>query len=803
MKLTVNWLREYVDCALEPKAIADRLTMLGLEVDAVEPLHAGLDRVVVARIEEVTPHPDADRLVLCQANIGTEVVPVVCGAPNARAGLLSALALPGAKLPGGEIRRSKIRGQVSAGMFCSGKDLGIGADNDGIVELPAGMTPGVDIRVALGLADTMIEIDLTPNRPDCASVVGIAREIAGATGGRLLRERLPAPPALAAHGLPFTVVVEDGDACPRYMARLIRDVRVGPSPAWLRNRLQAVGLRPISNVVDITNYVLLTLGQPLHAFDFDRLAGGIVVRRAHPGERITTLDGVARELTPEMLLICDQVQPMAVAGVMGGGASEVSDATVNVLLESAHFNPVSIRKTSRALRLSTDSSYRFERGVDPALPPVAMEMAVRLIHELCGGVVCSGGYDLGGDTIAPPPPIILRRRRVCDLLGVQLSAERIAELLNSIEITTTVDDAENMTVQPPSFRIDIEREVDCIEEIARLVGYDAIPVTLPRVPMSFAPVDAGRSLAAAVSGIMTANGFWEAVNYSFVSPAHCDILKLAAEDAARATLPLLNPIAENQAVMRSLLLPGLLENTARNINYQQYDVRLYETGKVFVNRGEELPEETRMLAAVLSGRRNPDTPLLYDQGEKVDFFDCKGVVDALVAELRLQEVTYGCDRPAAHADPDQFCRVLLDNVEVGCFGRLLPAVAQAYGIKQDLWFIEINLDALQAGRAATPIFRELPRFPSVSRDVALVIADEVRGDEVIRAVTEMRQKLVEDVQIFDVYRGKPVADGYKSLGIAIRYRSPEKTLDEATVDKVHDKIIQTVLSRFSGRLREE
>ncbi|HSH12626.1 MAG TPA: phenylalanine--tRNA ligase subunit beta, partial [Desulfurivibrionaceae bacterium] len=635
MKFTINWLKQYLDCDLSPQELADRLTMLGLEVDSVASLYPDLTGVRVARIVAVQPHPNADRLQLCDVDDGEGMRRVVCGAPNARAGLVTALATPGTLMPGGlVIAAAKIRGEASAGMLCSASELGIGGAKTGIIELSADLAPGQPLVEALGLRDTLVEVDLTPNRPDCASVIGLAREVGGVISKKV-RHPLPETlPELSSLDLPFSVEVRDPESCPRYAARLIRGVKIGPSPWWLQQLLLAVGLRPINNVVDVTNFVMLEYGQPLHAFDFAKLAGGkIVVRRANPGETIQTLDGGVRQLDQDMLLICDAEQGVAVAGVMGGGNSEVSETSTEILLESACFNPLSIRRTSRRLNMATDSSYRFERGVDPEGTVRALERATRLIVELAGGAAVAGGVDCREGLLARSP-IQLRVQRCADLLGIAIDGDTIVSLLAAIEIPARQLDGQTLEITVPGFRVDLEREIDLIEEVARLVGYNDLPTTLPVVPLSFADSDPARQLRARVAEIMTALGFSEAINYSFVSEKHFDLLGLAEDDPLRTTVRLRNPLNDEQSVMRTLLLPGVLENVRRNLNHQVADLRLFETGKVFIPGAAELPREEIWLTATMAGRRYPGSPVFHFGQGTGDFFDIKAVAQQLLGELR-------------------------------------------------------------------------------------------------------------------------------------------------------------------------
>ncbi|MFA6282694.1 MAG: phenylalanine--tRNA ligase subunit beta [Desulfurivibrionaceae bacterium] len=806
MKFTLNWLREYIDTDLEPAKIADHLTMLGLEVDACVPCYPELTGVVVARIEAVSPHPNADKLVLCDVNVGQERKRVVCGAPNARAGLVTALALPGAVLPGGfTIKPAKIRGEESCGMLCSAKELGITEDQAGIMELAADLQPGQPLSQALGLADTMIEVDLTPNRPDCASVLGIAREVGGVIGKRI-KPPVTATPALTGENLPFSVEVESAADCPRYAARLIRNVTIGPSPWWLQQRLLAVGMRPISNIVDITNFVMLEYGQPLHAFDFNKLAGGrIVVRRAKSGEKLATLDGTEHQLDSEMLMICDAERPVAVAGIMGGANSEIDAATTDILLESACFAAIGIRRTAGKLKMSTEASYRFERGVDPQGVPKAMERALQLMAALGGGEIVDGGVDFQEGVLAPPA-ITLRVSRTRALLGMDLSLAQIANALTGIEIDAARIDEDTLRVTPPSFRVDLEREIDLIEEVARVVGYNLLPTTLPMVPMNFSEQDPLRELRKKVAQTLTALGFYEAINYSFVAPQHCDLLGLAADDFRRQAVHLLNPLAEDQSVLRTTLVPGLLENLRRNVNHQNHDVRLFEIGKVFHPAGSSQPSEPFRLAAVISGRRNPGAPVLHAGEAPADIFDVKGVVAQILESLRLggaitcETCVAGQELP--FAEPGSVLAVRGGEHILGWCGTFSQKTLKGFGIKQQAFFIDLDLAALGGFASQAKTFAPLPKFPFVRWDMALIVPVGVAAGEMLSAIHGCGEKCIEKAEIFDVFQGKNIEAGKKSVAISITYRAVDRTLDDETVGKIHQKIIEMMISRFNGQLRE-
>jgi phenylalanyl-tRNA synthetase beta chain len=805
MKFTINWLKNYLDFDLSAQALADRLTMLGLEVDSVTNLYPELTGIRVARIVAVQPHPNADRLQLCDVDDGEGVRRVVCGAPNARAGLMTALAMPGTVMPGGlVIAAAKIRGEASTGMLCSASELGIGGAKSGIMELAGDLRPGQPLTEALGLRDTLVEVDLTPNRPDCASVIGLAREVGGITGATVKHPVAAPLPALTGSALPFSVEVRDREACPRYSARLIRGVKIAPSPWWLQRLLLAVGLRPINNVVDITNFVMLEYGQPLHAFDFAKLAGGqIVVRRANPGETMRTLDGTEHQLEPEMLLICDAEQGVALAGVMGGANSEVSEATTEILLESACFNPVSIRRTSRRLKMATDSSYRFERGVDPDGTVRTLDRATSLIVELAGGTVVGGGVDCREGLLARPP-IQLRVQRCAELLGIALDAEGIAAHLAAIEIPARQLDGQTLEVTVPGFRVDLEREIDLIEEVARLVGYNELPTTLPVVPLSFADRDPARQLRARVAELLIAQGFSEAINYSFVTEKHFDQLGLAADDPLRATVRLRNPLNDEQSVMRTLLLPGVLENVRRNLNHQVSDLRIFETGKVFIPGAAELPREEVWLTAALAGRRYPGSPVFHFGQGAVDFFDIKGVVEQLLREMRYDGVKMVAEsQPPRYVDSGSALGVLAaDGAVIGRLGRVHADALKGFGIKTEVYFLELNLTALGALAARPKSFRPLAKFPAVRWDLALVVPEGVASGEIIAAISGLGESLVEQVELFDLYQGDKIAAGFKSVAISINYRDLDKTLADADVQVVHRRITDMLGTRFGGSLRE-
>jgi len=818
MKLTRNWLQEYVDISnLSSEAMAEHLTMLGLEVDSVTPLGAELAQLQTGLVLATSRHPNADKLTLCQVQVGEQALSIVCGAPNVRQGLRVVVALPGTVLPGNlKIGKSKIRGVESSGMICSEKELALGTSHDGIMELPEEVEHGRPFIEAMELADLGIEVDLTPNRSDCSSVIGIARELAGIVDKPLV---LPAcSSSIGAESAEFAVEIEDTQRCPRYAARLIKGVRVAPSPWWLRRRLLSVGLRPINNIVDVTNFVMLEYGQPLHAFDFDTLSGKkIIVRTPGTGESsFTTLDGLSRRLDSDMLLICDAEKPVAMAGVMGGLDSEVTEKTVNVLLESACFNPVSIRKTARKLNLASDASYRFERGVDPEGTVTALNRAAALIQEIAGGDAPAEGIDRFPGKVAPRS-ITLSTRRCNNLLGLHLTREEIAKLLASIDIPTQPTGTDELLVTPPSFRVDIEREADLIEEVARRYGYNRIPTSLPKVSLSYPEQDANRLKRLQTSAQLSAAGYNEAINYSFNSAANIDLLEIASEDQRHTTLPLLNPLSEEQGVMRTMLLPGLLDNVRRNLNYQQTAIRLFELGKVFFPAGEnQQPLEKHRLTGVLAGNRHGSASPLHFKAEEVDLLDAKGGVEFLLQSMGLNTATAKqpagaplvfAEVTAESAEPFAEARYSLDllcgPIRLGSLGLIRADILRRFAIKHPVYYFDLDYDALCALPATKPAFSSLPVYPAVQRDIALLVAEEVKAGELPTAVRNIGDPLIERCEIFDIFRGEKIPAGYKSVALTITYRSTKKTLTEKNVEKSHTKIVELLTATFKGNIRHE
>ncbi len=806
MKVSLSWLKEYVPIQMDATQLADALTMAGLEVESVTDRYGYLNSVLVGRIEEIQPHPAADKLKVCRVSTGERTLSVVCGAPNVRKGMLSPLALPGTVFPdGSQLTQSVIRGQTSDGMLCSDAELGLGSDPGGIMALDTSLRTGTPLAAALGLSDTVFEIDLTPNRPDCLSVIGVAREIAAIQKTPLVYPDYSLVDRQARLAELTSVKIEAPDHCPRYAARLVENVTVGPSPFWLQDRLLSVGLRPINNIVDITNFVLMETGQPLHGFDFDQLAQHrIVVRTARKGETFVTLDQKPRTLGPEMLMICDGEKPVAVGGVMGGLNSEIEATTNRVLIESAYFNPVSIRRTSKSLGLSTEASHRFERGIDPEGTIRAVNRAAKLMVAIGGGTLVEGLID---EYPGPQPTrrVTLSVRRNNRLLGTKLDRRRIKALLESIEfkIDTAAagDDADTLVVVPPSYRVDISRPEDLMEEVARLSGYNNIPTTFPPMPAEGRPPARQIDLRNRLKRLMTGFGFTEAITYSFTHKMSCDKLRLKATDARRQMLPILNPLTEDQAVMRTSLVPGLLETLHDNITRQIKNVRIFEVGKIFINSNPKgLPLESEILSALWTGARNDAA--WHSREIACDFYDMKGIAEGLIAALKIENIRF-TQMPADSCDytrPGYTAQMLAGESRVGLVGEIHPEARDAFGLKQTAFLFELELDKIVARIPATGYSKPIPRFPAIYRDITIIVDRPVEALKILASVENIPEKLVERVQLFDVFEGDPIAAGKKSVSFRVTYRSSDKTLEDEDVGDLHKAITDRLLEAFDATL---
>jgi phenylalanyl-tRNA synthetase beta chain len=791
MRLSEAWLREYADPPVDGASLVQQLTMAGLEVASVEPAGPPCSGVVVGEVREVANHPQADRLKLCQVSIGTDApLQIVCGAPNVAVGMRVPVALEGASLPGGlAISRSEIRGVVSRGMLCSAKELGLEDSEPGLLRLPEEASLGSDVRSVLALDDRILEVDLTPNRADCLSVQGIAREVAA-----LNRIDLH-PPAAALPGpaiqdrWPITVTAPK--ACPRYLGRIIkgirRDVR---TPLWMRERLRRCGIRSLDPVVDVTNYVLLELGQPLHAFDLAKLVGGIEVRFARDGEGLTLLNDASVALDESTLVIADSRQVLALAGVMGGRDSAVSADTRDLFLECAFFSPAVILGRARRYGLATESSHRFERGVDPELQHRALDRATELVLALVGGQAGPVLDVSHGPDIPAASPIVLRSERVGKLLGVSIAADSVADILTRLSMQVAPH-PDGWEVVPPSFRFDIGLEVDLIEEIGRVYGYNNLPRQRPWMSTAMHSVSEQRLDPERVKDMLVDRGYQEAITYSFVEPG----LQSRIEPRVGA-LALKNPISSDLAVMRTTLWCGLLEAALKNQFRQQPRVRLFEMGAKFCLSGSEL-HQPRCVAGLASGSAVPEqwgTTAL-----PVDFFDIKADVEAILELSGRAETAHfrKGTHPALH--PGQCAEIVLDGECLGWLGMLHPSLEQSLGFEQRVFLFELVVDRLRERRV--PTFRTVSKYPQVRRDLAVVVDESVTAEEVIGCVRAVGSRLVRRVVLFDVYQGPGIEDHEKSVALGLILQDDDETLTDARVDRLMSDVIERLADELNARLR--
>lgn len=848
MRISWTWLGEYVSLdGLEPESLAERLTLLGLEVEGVEHTTGGLDGIVVARVEAVTKHPNADRLRLCDVDAGARGrFRIVCGAPNVEAGMCAPFALEGTVMPNGlEIRRVKIRGEESVGMLCSELELGLSAQASGLMALDATATPGTPLVEHLSAAAperlsalhrAIIEISVTPNRGDCLSHIGVAREVAAAYG-RTLRLPQPELPPGERPAASVPVAVEDGQGCPRYALTVLRGVAVKPSPAWLRRAVEAAGARSINNIVDVTNYVAFELGQPQHAFDLARLRGGrIEVRRARAGEQLEAINHQTYALTSDDLVIADGEGPVAIAGVMGGAGSEVGEKTVDIALECAYFDPSAVRRTAKRLGLHSESSHRFERGVDPNGVARATARAIELILRTLGADASKVTIEETVDVYPSPierAPIVLRTARVNAMLGLSLDTARVRELIEALGIATEPVDGETdlLLARPPSHRFDLEREIDLVEEVARSHGLDQVEAVLP----SGALGDVHRARTAAVDGMprppatlvtwrqleresslrqrLRDAGLHEAIHYAFVDPAQIEALGFESQDARRAPVRLKNPMSVEQSVMRTSLVPGLVAAVARNQAQQATSVALFELASVFWRTGEDAIEtdagvrEPLMLGLVLQGERARH----WSERSAVtwDAYDLKGLVEAVASELGVVfETGTASDAEAPFLHPGVRASVLYEGQSVGCFGELHPRVVSATpGLSGPVYVAELRLDDVLGLAVAARRVRSLPRFPSSARDVALLLDASVTFASIAAAVEAHRPALLADWRVFDVYAGAGIAAGKRSVALSLVYRDPSaadpergRTLTDDEVNQAHAALVAS-LSEALGAAR--
>jgi phenylalanyl-tRNA synthetase beta chain len=824
MKVTFNWLKQYVDFDWSPEELAERLTMLGLEVEGIQKVGSEFDGVVVAQVVTKDKHPNADKLTVCRVNDGTGERQIVCGAQNFKRGDKVPLILPGAALPlkPGEkepftVKVGILRGVESHGMMCSHEELLLEPESLGLKREVGLLILREDAKVGQpfaeylgrGGSDVVYDLETTPNRPDWNSVVGIAREIAALTGSKLRVPEVACQVSGEAASNLVSVRLDDPDLCPRYTARVVEGVKIGPSPDWLRSMLEKVGIRSISNVVDVTNYVMMEIGQPLHAFDYHLIARGadgkptIVVRRAKDGEDFVTLDGQKHKLTRENLLIADEQKGIALAGVMGGLNTEINDRTVDVLIESAFFSPTNIRRTSKTLGLRTDASYRFERGADIDINDWAGARCARLILETAGGRLAEGIVDAYPQPV-PPRQITLRHHKVNELLGIELRPEEIEYYLSQLGLKITgrkprpvgveTGAPEPVTFQIPTFRVDLKREVDLTEEVARLHGVDKIPATSPRGAIGANAFDAVHDECAEVRRILTGLGLNEAQGQTLIGKS--EIRSPKSEEA----VVLANPLSSDMDVLRPSLLPGMIHSLRHNVSRKNCDVALFEIGRVFAQTEGKTREERRV-AIALTGQRNS----LFWSGDgreaKFDSYDLKGLTEEFFDQFGIRSATFS-KRAESTALFLESATIQLGKLPLGEMGQLLPPLAKQYDLRDAVYLLELNLDQLLARRNPAKSFKPLPQFPAIRRDIAMLVSEATTHDAILQVVKQAKPANLERVELFDVFRGKNVPAGQKSMAYAFTYRAADKTLTDAEANAAHEKIVAAFKAQLQATVRE-
>lgn len=800
MKVPLSWLKEYINLNLSPNEIADKLTLAGLEVDDFHSSGADFEGVVVGQVLEVEKHPDADKLVVAQVTDGKETFQVVCGASNCRKGLKVALAKIGAVLKGeGEqtfqIKKSKIRGMESFGMLCAADELGLVGNAAGILELPDSTELGISLADIY--ADTLFDISLTPNLSHCTSIMGVARELSALTG---LPYHVPETGVREISDESYDdrlqVKILDPEDCPRYACRFIKGIKVGPSPDWLKHRLEQCGLRSVNNIVDATNYVLLELGHPLHAFDYDCLEGQqINVRRAKAGERIQTLDGKERLLKESYLVIADEIRPVAIAGVMGGSISEVTDQTTSIVLESAYFNPVSVRKTSRDLGLSTDASRRFERGTDPNQVEASLDRAAGLIQDLAGGFSLAGTIDVKFREF-PDLVVACRLDRINRVLGTMLSRGEVENIFNSLKFQYSWDGFEKFLVHIPTYRVDIKEEIDLIEEVARLYGYDNIVKSKAAYHSSQLPSSPMYIFEKEVQKRLIAESLQEFLTCDLIGPT---LLNIVQDDSLpeSSLIKVMNPTSIEQSIMRTSLMPGLLQVVKHNIDHQNHHVAGFETGKIHFKDGE-MYKEPSVMGIILTGMARPHH---WDfKPHEFDYYDLKGIVENLLRELGIRHPIFkNLGLKTFHSGRQ--ASVFVESLEIGSIGEVHPAIQRRLGVNQRILFGEFNLNDLMQVSKAVDHIRPLTIYPGSERDWTLTIKQAVPYTSVLDAILVQASPILEDVFLLDIYRSDKLPEGYQNMTLRFKYRDLSKTIEQETVDRVHNRLITEVVKRLGDAIR--
>ncbi|MBE0485461.1 phenylalanine--tRNA ligase subunit beta [Marinobacter sp.] len=789
MKFSEQWLREWVNPSIGSQELMDQITMAGLEVDGFEPVAGDFSGVVVGEVLSVAPHPDADKLRVCQVSDGQQTVQVVCGAPNVRDGLKVPFAVVGAVLPGNfKIKKAKLRGQPSEGMLCSESELALSESHDGLMELPADAPVGQDLAEYLKLNDITIDVDLTPNRSDCLSIRGLAREVGVLNS--LLAEAPEIEPVEAVHSEVPDIRVQAPAGCPRYLGRILRNVNLqAETPLWMQEKLRRSGVRSIDAAVDVTNYVLLELGQPMHAFDRDEIVGGIVVRMATAGEKLVLLDGQEVELTSEILVIADHEKPVAIAGVMGGEHSGVGDKTRDLVLESAYFDPITLAGKARQFGLHTDASHRFERGVDYQLARDAMDRATRLLMDIVGGEPGEIVEVVSDEHLPKPRVIDLREQRLASVLGLAIHRTTVEEILSRLGLRVDKLLKDGWRISVPSFRPDISIEEDLIEEVGRIYGYNNLPVTEPTGSLGLRVRDEAVRPLSAIRNFFVAQGYQEAVTYSFVDPKVQQLI-----DPEREGIALANPISADLSVMRTTLWSGLLKTVAHNQNRQQPRIRLFETGLRFEQTDAGIDQQP-MLAGVVVGNQVQEN---WVNGRRTaDFFDVKGELESLFSLLGIEVQFLASQHPAMH--PGQTAQLLRDGEHIGWLGTLHPQVQKSLELNGTILMFELFLNSIVTGYV--PNFKDVSKFPEVRRDLAIVIGSDVAFAQVKHVARKHAGEHLTALRVFDVYEGDNLGEGNRSLALSLFWQHPERTLNEDEVHSLFTGVIDALKEELGATLR--
>jgi phenylalanyl-tRNA synthetase beta chain len=806
MKVSFNWLKEYVDLeGITPEDLAEKLTRSGVEVEGIEYRNKGVSSIVVGFVAEREKHPDADKLNVCQVDVGApERLQIVCGAANVAAGQKVVVSIVGAQLPGGvKIKKAKLRGVESQGMICSARELGMNDkllpkdQQEGILVLPQDAKAGQNALAFLGLDDAVLELSLTPNRSDCLSMLGVAYEVAAILNRSVRLPELAVNEGSETIADKVEIKIDAPEHCSEYAARLISNIQIGPSPQWMQNRLIAAGIRPISNLVDITNYVMLEHGQPLHAFDFSQVQNGkIVVRLALDGELFTTLDDVERKLDSEMLLITDGSKPIAIAGVMGGANSEVTDQTTTVLLESAHFSGPSVRKTAKKLGLRSEASLRFEKEADPEALLPALDRAAALMVELAGGTVAKGIVDQKVTDLSRKH-VTLRLERLNEVLGTTITLEQVEEIITRLNFSFEKEGTA-IRVEVPFRRQDITREVDLIEEVARLHGYEHIPTTLPEGMTTRGKRTPFQEWERDLRNSLTGAGLYEVSTYSFSNEEI--MYDLASPFKETRAIPLSMPMSEEYSHLRVNLLPHLLKTASYNRNRQTHDVAVFEIGRVFLTEEEQLtvlPEEKLCLAGLLTG--NWVSGHWLKQDEKIDFYAAKGIID-LILTVSGVKADYMPNENLKGMHPGRTAEILVNGQSIGFLGQVHPRLQQKYDIAETYVF-NLDLEILFAKSNTTSEYQVLPKFPASTRDLSIVVDEQVPASEIERNIVETAGPLLESVTLFDVFTGEKIGKGKRSLAFSLIYRNLETTLTDQEVNAIHDRVVQVLSEKYQAELR--